>query len=69
MAGQTEQVLSGVLEDIDHGRLSPGDLMEEAALMERHGVSRTPVREAFIQLETLGLIRRLPRKGAMVFKP
>ena len=37
--------------------------------MQAHGVSRTPVREAFIQLETAGLIRRLPRKGAEVFKP
>lgn len=69
MAGQTEQVLNGVLEDIDHGRLNPGDVLEEAALMARHGVSRTPVREALIQLETVGLIRRLPRKGAMLFKP
>ncbi|SDC44108.1 GntR family transcriptional regulator [Ruegeria marina] len=69
MAGQTEQVINGVLEDIEHGRLGPGDVLEETALIDRHGVSRTPVREAFIQLETLGLIRRLPRKGAVVFKP
>lgn len=69
MAGQTDQVLNGVYEDIDHGRLNPGDVLEEAPLMARHGVSRTPVREAFIQLETIGLIKRLPRKGAILFKP
>lgn len=69
MAGQTEQVLTAILDAIDRGRLNPGDMIEEAALMETHGVSRTPVREAFIQLETAGLIRRLPRKGAIVFKP
>ncbi|MFA3918529.1 GntR family transcriptional regulator [Ruegeria hyattellae] len=69
MAGQTEQVLNAVLADIDAGRLDPGDVLEEAALMARHDVSRTPVREAFIQLETVGLIRRLPRKGAVLFKP
>ncbi|TDK43812.1 GntR family transcriptional regulator [Antarcticimicrobium luteum] len=69
MAGQTEQVLNAVLDDIDTGRLNPGDVLEEAPLMAAHGVSRTPVREAFIQLETAGLIKRLPRKGAVVFKP
>ncbi|MFV0512368.1 MAG: GntR family transcriptional regulator [Jhaorihella sp.] len=69
MAGQTEQVLNAILADIDCGRLNPGDVIEEAPLMQAHGVSRTPVREAFIQLETAGLIRRLPRKGAMLFKP
>lgn len=69
MAGQTETVLAAVLEGIDGGTLNPGDVIEEAALMQAHGVSRTPVREAFIQLETAGLIRRLPRKGAVLFKP
>ena len=69
MAGQTEQILNAVLEDIEAGRMKPGDVLEEAPLMTAHGVSRTPVREAFIQLETAGLIRRLPRKGAILFKP
>ncbi|MFD2853858.1 winged helix-turn-helix domain-containing protein [Seohaeicola zhoushanensis] len=63
MAGQTEQVLSAILDSIDVGRLNPGDLIEEAALMKAHNVSRTPVREALLQLETAGLIQRLPRKG------
>lgn len=69
MAGQTEQVLGAVLADIDAGRLNPGDVVDEAALIARHDVSRTPVREAMIQLEATGLIRRLPRKGAVLFKP
>lgn len=69
MAGQTEQVLNAILADIDAGRLNPGDIIEEAPLVQQHGVSRTPVREAFIQLETAGLIQRLPRKGAVLFRP
>ncbi|WP_027235062.1 GntR family transcriptional regulator [Leisingera caerulea] len=69
MAGQTEQVLNAILQDIEAGRLVPGAPLEESELVERHGVSRTPVREAFIQLEAVGLIRRLPRKGAVLFKP
>ena len=69
MAGQTETVLNAILEGIDRGNLNPGDIIEEGALMAAHAVSRTPVREALIQLETAGLIRRLPRKGAVLFKP
>jgi len=69
MAGQTETLLSAILEWIDLGRLNPGDVIDETALVEAFGVSRTPVREALLQLEAVGLIRRLPRKGATVFRP
>lgn len=69
MAGQTEQLLNAVLGDIDAGRINPGDVLDEASLIAKHDVSRTPVREVFIQLETAGLIKRLPRKGAVLFKP
>ncbi len=69
MAGQTDQVLNAVLAGIDSGALNPGDIVEEASLMAVHDVSRTPVREALIQLEKAGLIKRLPRKGAVLFKP
>jgi DNA-binding GntR family transcriptional regulator len=69
MAGQTETILSAILKAIDVGELAPGDVLEEQVLSEAHGVSRTPVREAMIQLETEGLIVRNPRKGATVFRP
>lgn len=69
MAGQTETIINAILDQIDTGRLHPGDLIEEAPLIDTHKVSRTPVREALIQLETAGLIKRLPRKGAVLFKP
>ena len=69
MAGQTDTLIAAILEDIDAGRLAPGQEIDEAALAARHSVSRTPIREAYIQLEASGLIRRLPRKGAVLFKP
>lgn len=69
VAGQTEQLLNAILEDIDTGQLNPGDVLDEAGLAARHAVSRTPIREVLIQLEAAGLIRRLPRKGAVLFKP
>lgn len=69
MAGQTDTIIAAILGAIETGGLNPGDFIEEQTLIAAHNVSRTPVREALIQLETAGLIRRLPRKGAVVFKP
>lgn len=69
MAGQTETIIAAILADIEAGHLNPGDLIEEQPLIDLHDVSRTPVREALIKLETAGLIQRLPRKGATVFRP
>jgi len=69
MAGQTEAILTRILEGIDRGELAPGDPIEEKALIEAYGVSRTPLREAIIRLEAMGLVDRPPRKGAVLFKP
>ncbi|WP_322866245.1 GntR family transcriptional regulator [Aquicoccus sp. G2-2] len=69
MAGQTDIIVEAVLSGIESGALAPGDVIEEQTLIAAHGVSRTPVREAMIQLETAGLIIRNPRKGATVFRP
>ena len=69
MAGQTDTIINAILSDIEAGVLNPGDGIDEVALADRLGVSRTPLREAMIQLETAGLVTRLPRKGAVVFKP
>ena len=69
MAGQTETLIETIMQWIDIGRLKPGDLIDESALVDEFGVSRTPVREALLQLEAVGLIRRNPRKGATLFKP
>jgi DNA-binding GntR family transcriptional regulator len=41
-------------EQIATGDLPPGSTLDEAALVEAHGVSRTPVREALIQLAAEG---------------
>lgn len=69
MAKQTETVLNAILSGIDRGELNPGDPIDENALIKKYGVSRTPLREALLRLEAMGLIVRLPRKGAVLFKP
>lgn len=40
--------------------------LSENSVAEATGTSRTPVREALLRLETDGLIRRVPNKGAYV---
>ena len=69
MAMQNDTLPATILSWIDIGRLNPGDVIDEQPLVAEFGVSRTPVREALLQLEARGLIRRLPRKGAVVFRP
>jgi GntR family transcriptional repressor for pyruvate dehydrogenase complex len=48
-------VIEQITSDIQAGRLKPGDkLPTESAIMERHGVSRTVVREAISHLQASG---------------
>ena len=46
--------------------LKPGERVSEPELAERFGISRTPIREAFRQLESEGYLVVIPRKGAVV---
>jgi DNA-binding GntR family transcriptional regulator len=48
------------------GDLSPGDRLEEVALSQKMGVSRTPLREALIALEEDGIVASVPNKGFVV---
>lgn len=51
---------------IVEGELKPGAKVNEQALCERFGVSRTPLREALRALAAEGLITLTPRRGAAV---
>ena len=42
------------------------DLLTEGELADAVGVSRTPVREALLRLQADGLVRLLPKRGALV---
>lgn len=48
------------------GYLPPGSRLVESELAEKLKISRTPVREAILQLESEGLVKVLPNKGAIV---
>lgn len=69
MTTQTEAVIELIIARIDTGEVLPGATIDEKDMMAQCGVSRTPVREALIRLETDGLVQRHPRKGAVIFQP
>jgi DNA-binding GntR family transcriptional regulator len=51
------------------GDIPPGVNISEVALASEFGVSRTPVRETFKQLQTEGLVEIRPRVGTFVTTP
>ena len=53
-------------ERILDGRFGGGLLITEGDIGADVGVSRTPVREAFLRLESEGLLRLYPKRGALV---
>jgi DNA-binding GntR family transcriptional regulator len=66
MSRSAGKLISQIKQDIADGVLKPGDQLEEAALSERFGVSRTPIREAVRSMVDSGLLETRPRKGAFV---
>lgn len=60
------RVFSKIREDILSGKYKEHEELREVAIGEEMGVSRTPVREAFRQLELEGLIQIVPNRGAYV---
>lgn len=61
-----EIILENIREAIVSGNLKAGSRVSEPELAERYGISRTPIREAFRQLESEGYLRVIPRRGAVV---
>ncbi len=53
-------------EAILEGDLKPGERLRAEALAQRFGTSRTPIREALLQLEAQGLVDVEPNRGAVV---
>ncbi len=47
-------------------KLEPGQTMSTQEIATRLGVSRTPVREAFLRLQSEGLVEMIPQRETMV---
>jgi DNA-binding GntR family transcriptional regulator len=51
---------------IIHGRVAPGQRLKEEELAQQLGLSRTPIREALLVLQSEGLVETAPNRGATV---
>ena len=60
-----EQAYESLRDAIVDGTLAPGEKLRDPELEEWLGVSRTPIREAFQQLESEGLIELRMNRGAV----
>ncbi len=66
---RTPRLRDRIEEKIATGIYGPGERLEENALADHFGVSRTPVREALQQLAATGLVELRGRRGAIVSAP
>jgi DNA-binding GntR family transcriptional regulator len=65
-ASAADRVHEHVRQGILSRRYADNELLAEGAIAAETGVSRTPVREALLRLEAQGMIRLLPKRGALV---
>lgn len=63
---KADQMYSALREEILDGTLRPGDSLSVLKVADRFGASRTPVRDAFLRLESDGLVSLIDRQGARV---
>lgn len=65
-ATRADEIRQAIEREIFTGVLRPGTRLDEESLAARFGLSRTPVREAILQLVYSGLVVKKPRQGAVV---
>lgn len=61
-----EQVYDFLREELTQGKLIPGAAVNLNALSEELGISKTPLRDALLQLDTEGFVTISPRRGVFV---
>jgi DNA-binding GntR family transcriptional regulator len=65
----SEGVADLLRREIQLGELQPGERLPQNDIAKKYGVSITPVREALAYLQSEGLVRIDPHRGALVFEP
>lgn len=65
-ASQTVKALLNLRDLILSGELPPGQRISELAVVDRFGISRTPIRAALVRLEEEGLLEAIPSGGYSV---
>jgi DNA-binding GntR family transcriptional regulator len=59
-------IVQSLLVEVFQGRLRAGQHLVTQELADRFGVSATPIREALIALEGIGIVDLLPNRGAVI---
>lgn len=64
----SEQVYRYLRKELRDGNLRPGATLNLAEIATQLGISKTPLRDALIHLESDGFVTIIPRRGVMVNK-
>lgn len=67
-ASAAEIAYEAVKARILDGDLAGGSMVSEGSIAEALGMSRTPVREAFLSLQAEGWMRLYPKRGALILE-
>lgn len=59
-------IVQSLLVEVFQGRLRAGQHLVTQELADRFGVSPTPIREALVALEGIGIVDLLPNRGAVI---
>ena len=63
-----ETVVEGIYREIEEGIYKPNDIIHEGEIMEKYAMSKSPVREALIELSKMGLVDIQPQRGSYIAK-
>lgn len=66
MLSATDRAYLATRDKIVNGAYGGGDLLTEGQVAAALGISRTPVREAFLRLQAEGMLQLYPKRGAVV---
>lgn len=61
-----EIVVEGIYREIEEGVYKPNDIIHEGEIMEKYDMSKSPVREALIELCKDNVLKNIPRVGYQV---
>ena len=61
-----ERVYRGIYEAVTNGEYKSNDILTENQMIEKFGVSKSPVREALVELCKDGVLINIPRMGYQV---
>jgi len=61
-----QRAYENLRQKLESGQFKPGMRISDGELAKEFGIGRTPVREAFLQLESEGFLQQVPRQGTFV---